>query len=384
MSEDNYKSELNPEKSGWESGAFPEINFWKEGDPEIHTDDEKDVLDVQDDQDNVPLNADQQMVLTQEEAESLVDEAVEFYFSDDFRTAVHIFSQALEVLTQTYSQKDLGEIWYYYGDSLLMSAKERSTFLSEADFDDPDETIEDVEERAEKQEKEEKVEKQEKEEKIEKDDQEQDEKDIAISEELELAWQILELARIAFQDDEDKRKELSNVHLSLANVAVESDNIQGAIEEFDECIRIRSDLMGNHRQVAEVYYLKGVALSGIQEYIDLAKESFEKAVGIIAYNIEEMTKYGDTDGANELQEVYNSLQEHIQELSGETIDPELIREIVNSNMESGSAQIGFNPPSEGQKVVDLTGQIKRSGIKRKAGSPNDEDRVVKKSKNEEE
>jgi tetratricopeptide (TPR) repeat protein len=78
---------------------------------------------------------------------------------------------------------------------------------------------------------------------------------------LELAWDILERARFALQktEDPDFKFLLSEVHERLADVALESDNIEGAFEEFQKCIVIRAEL-GEKRSLAEVYFLAGIAI----------------------------------------------------------------------------------------------------------------------------
>lgn len=78
---------------------------------------------------------------------------------------------------------------------------------------------------------------------------------------LELAWNILERARLALQKSEDPEYKflLSEVHEKLADVALESDNIEGAFEEFQNCIAIRTAL-GEKRSLAEVYFLAGIAM----------------------------------------------------------------------------------------------------------------------------
>jgi hypothetical protein len=77
----------------------------------------------------------------------------------------------------------------------------------------------------------------------------------------ELAWNILETARVALANatNPEQKYLLSEIHLALADVALESDHVDLAFGEFQKCIDLRVGL-GDQRSIAEVYFFAGIAI----------------------------------------------------------------------------------------------------------------------------
>jgi len=107
---------------------------------------------------------------------------------------------------------------------------------------------------------------------------------------LELSWQVLDLARLSLENKENEEAQsekyqilLSDIYLSLGNVAIESgmlsfpsfssfffffsssllflDNLEGAMEEFERCMKIRRAILkADDRLLAEGYFLRLTSL----------------------------------------------------------------------------------------------------------------------------
>jgi len=266
------------------------------------------------------------------QAEEVYQRAVEMYNNDEFLDAVDLFSQSVEVMSAYHygdetNNKKLAKPYFYYGDCLLKAAINRSNFLNDPEIEkrieeclaedennnnsnetnesggsnngekeniennesnelnkeddnlvfateendlDENEKVDNVKEDNEKEDNE-------------KEDKENEDSDMSdsdvelpfdVNEELEVAWEVLEISRVlhAKEDDPDLES-LSNVHFSLANVALESNNIEGATKEFEECLNLRKKKFGeDSRDVAEVYYMMGVILMYSKDHFEISKK----------------------------------------------------------------------------------------------------------------
>jgi len=177
--------------------------------------------------------------------------------------------------------------------------------------------------------------------------------EIEAAEELELAWEFLEFARILYSKLKNPDNiGLSNVHQSLGNVAIESNNIELALKEYAECADLRiKDLGENDRLLAEVYYLIGSTYSYTKD-LEKSKEFFEKAQNILKFNLKETEEKGDHKESSNLKEIINELDERILELSN------------TDDNESNNSLPPITPEKE-ENVKDLTSNIKKKSIKKK-------------------
>ncbi|EDL30596.1 nuclear autoantigenic sperm protein (histone-binding), isoform CRA_a, partial [Mus musculus] len=74
---------------------------------------------------------------------------------------------------------------------------------------------------------------------------------------LELAWDMLDLAKIIFKRQETKEAQLyaAQAHLKLGEVSVESENYIQAVEEFQACLSLQEQYLEAHdRLLAETHY----------------------------------------------------------------------------------------------------------------------------------
>ncbi|XP_078074758.1 nuclear autoantigenic sperm protein isoform X2 [Mustelus asterias] len=153
---------------------------------------------------------------------------------------------------------------------------------------------------------------------------------------LQLAWEMLELAKVIFKRQESKEIQLcaAQAYLKLGEVGIESENYIQAIEDFRECLTIQEKCLEPHsRLLAETHYQLGLAYSFNNQY-DFAlkhfKESFsviEKRLAMLTERIEKTEEKGkspakDTDAVSEDKQEIEELEELLPEIKAKIEDSE--------------------------------------------------------------
>jgi nuclear autoantigenic sperm protein len=112
------------------------------------------------------------------------------------------------------------------------------------------------------------------------------------SNDLQLAWEILELAKQIYerqaQKDPGANPRLADSLLRLAEVAIESENYTSAIEDLQKCLGIQTaSLPADSRSLAETHYQLGVAYTFTTDFAEAIK-SFEAAAAIIQQRLDNL------------------------------------------------------------------------------------------------
>jgi len=109
---------------------------------------------------------------------------------------------------------------------------------------------------------------------------------------LQLAWEMLELAKSIFSKHADSleaadpvrlelESKLSETYQTLGEVSIENENYPQAIEDLTMCLRRRQDLLPeDNRSVAETHYQLGVAL-GFNTQFDDAVNALNDAISVL-------------------------------------------------------------------------------------------------------
>jgi len=89
---------------------------------------------------------------------------------------------------------------------------------------------------------------------------------------LQVAWEVLELAKNIFYRQSKKCKDMENrlaeTYLKLGEVSLESENFTQSIEDLCQCLFIRQkNLTPDDRQIAEVHYQLGNAYTFDKQYM---------------------------------------------------------------------------------------------------------------------
>ncbi|XP_073936357.1 nuclear autoantigenic sperm protein isoform X2 [Castor canadensis] len=141
---------------------------------------------------------------------------------------------------------------------------------------------------------------------------------------LELAWDMLDLAKIIFKRQETKEAQLyaAQAHLKLGEVSVESENYIQAVEEFQACLNLQEQYLEAHdRLLAETHYQLGLAYGYNSQY-DEAVAQFSKSIEVIEKRMavlnEQMKETGGSFSEyekeiEELKELLPEIREKIED-----------------------------------------------------------------------
>uniref|UniRef100_A0A8C8SRQ6 Nuclear autoantigenic sperm protein n=1 Tax=Pelusios castaneus TaxID=367368 RepID=A0A8C8SRQ6_9SAUR len=133
---------------------------------------------------------------------------------------------------------------------------------------------------------------------------------------LELAWDMLELAKVIYKRQERKEAQLhaAQAHLKLGEVSIESENYAQAIEEFQACLALQQKYLEAHdRLLAESHYQLALAYHYNSQF-DEAVVQFSKSVDVIDKRLLMLTERlkeagGSTEDEKEIEELKGLLPE---------------------------------------------------------------------------
>jgi len=123
---------------------------------------------------------------------------------------------------------------------------------------------------------------------------------------LQLAWEILELAKLVFTRNNSEQK-LVETLLLLGEVSMESKHYQQAVEDLQMCLKKHQS--GDSRTLAETHYKLGIALA-FQHKMKEASECFCKSISVLELrikNLKESKQFPET--TKEIQELEKLIPE---------------------------------------------------------------------------
>eukprot|EP00070_Physeter_catodon_P004186 XP_007108667.1 nuclear autoantigenic sperm protein isoform X3 [Physeter catodon] len=311
------------------------------------------------------------------EAKKLLGLGQKHLVMGDIPAAVNAFQEAASLLGKKYGEtaNECGEAFFFYGKSLLELARMENGVLGNAL-----EGVHVEEEEGEKTEEETLVENNDnidETEGSEEEDKENDKaeetpndsllenKSLQENEEeeignLELAWDMLDLAKIIFKRQDTKEAQLyaAQAHLKLGEVSVESENYIQAVEEFQACLNLQEQYLEAHdRLLAETHYQLGLAYGYNSQY-DEAVAQFSKSIEVIEKRMAVLNEHmKEAEGSpteyekeiEELKELLPEIREKIEDAkesqrSGNVAELALKATLVESSTS------GFTPSGGGSSV----------------------------------
>jgi len=220
---------------------------------------------------------------------------------------------------------------------------------------------------------------------------------------LQLAWEMLELAKMVFTDQlEGEKKEslsselktnfekkLCETFLTLGEVSLENENYVQAVEDLSLCLeRQKASLPKDSRSIAETHYQLGVALGFHMKYEE-AVVSLQDAIAVLDTRINNLKNKTESPDETKKDDAFYTREKEIGEI--EALIPEIKEKITDTNeMKEESIkkvaemkeQIGFGSSSSGSGSSTSTAKpISTISIKRKNESEASED--AKKAKSSE-
>ncbi|XP_058408226.1 nuclear autoantigenic sperm protein isoform X4 [Diceros bicornis minor] len=312
------------------------------------------------------------------EAKKLLGLGQKHLVMGDIPAAVNAFQEAASLLGKKYGEtaNECGEAFFFYGKSLLELARMENGVLGNAL-----EGVHVEEEEGEKTEDESLVENNDNIDETEGSEEEDKENDKAEEEtpndsvlenkslqeneeeeigNLELAWDMLDLAKIIFKRQETKEAQLyaAQAHLKLGEVSVESENYVQAVEEFQACLNLQEQYLEAHdRLLAETHYQLGLAYGYNSQY-DEAVAQFSKSIEVIEKRMAVLNEQmKEAEGSpteyqkeiEELKELLPEIREKIEDAkesqhSGNVAELALKATLVESSTS------GFMPSGGGSSV----------------------------------
>ncbi|XP_016848715.2 nuclear autoantigenic sperm protein isoform X3 [Anolis carolinensis] len=151
---------------------------------------------------------------------------------------------------------------------------------------------------------------------------------------LELAWDMLELAKVIYKRQDTKEAQLlaAQAHLKLGEVSIESENYVQAIEEYHSCLNLQQKYLEAHdRLLAETHYNLGLAYHYNDQY-DEAVQQFSQSMDVIDKRLEMLTEGLKAKGEGSTED-----EREIEELKG--LLPEIKEKIEDSKESQKSARV---------------------------------------------
>jgi len=351
----------------------------------------------------------------------------------DIPAAVSSLGEACELLSAVCGETspECAEAYFHYGRALLEMARLEAGVLGNVDGDEESEDQDDDEDEESPEEgkdegaepEAEKGEEKENEkspevEKAETDSVEGDKKegeDAAAQEaedeedpsNLQLAWEMLELAKMVFTAQIEGaqkanlsdglkatlEKRLCETYLTLGEVSLENENYVQAVEDISLCLeRQQASLPSDSRSIAETHYQLGIALGFHMKYEE-AVVSLEAAITVLETRIKNLKEKTESPDVAKQSDAFYTREKEIAEI--ESLIPEIKEKITDTNeMKEESikkvaemkAQIGFGSSSSNGAGSSSSGAkpISTISIKRKKedeSSTSDGAKKVKTSEN---
>lgn len=84
---------------------------------------------------------------------------------------------------------------------------------------------------------------------------------------LQVAWEVLELAVGIFSRNPERRKDLAESYIELAGISFENSNFEAAVKDFQQALDVLGELSEkNFRELAEINYKIGLAYSMLNQF----------------------------------------------------------------------------------------------------------------------
>ncbi|XP_061587464.1 histone-binding protein N1/N2-like [Cololabis saira] len=163
---------------------------------------------------------------------------------------------------------------------------------------------------------------------------------------LQLAWEMLELAKVIYKRKDSKEDQLmaAQAHLKLGEVSLESGNYTQALEDFQACLALQvTHLPPDSRLLAETHYQLGMTYGLTHRYGQTVTE-LSSSISVITSRLERLQETLDkADGPDALPDERKEMEElkallpEIQEKVEDARESlkSLSKAVERSNSESG-------------------------------------------------
>lgn len=221
-------------------------------------------------------------------AGEILNQGVQAYSVGDYSTAVRYLRETRQLLADTYGQTDdrLGDLYLCYGKALLHLQTEKASGSGAFDGKAEGEPMEEEEQ--------------------------------ADPSDLEVAGEVLELARRIFEKRGESGKiDLADTLVVLGELSLENETFATAVEDFRKGLEVMETIPSkNDRILAETYFKLGVALS-CNWRMKEAIENYTASVQLLKNRIktlEETYGPGGKVEINQLKSIIPDIEQKIADL----------------------------------------------------------------------
>lgn len=178
------------------------------------------------------------------------------------------------------------------------------------------------------------------------------------SDDMQLAWENLEVARTIYSRDKDAHKtELADIHLLLADLATEQESFDTALTEYRSSLSLMSSIVKeNDRCLAELHYKTSLTLQFLEQPEEAAKEILV-ASNICKAKLDELKGASDEAVAKEakdLELVLEDLKDKEDEYKEAIQEREKTKESLRSVLQQAMGTVQpLQSSSNAGQVVDL-------------------------------
>ncbi|XP_023650177.1 nuclear autoantigenic sperm protein-like isoform X2 [Paramormyrops kingsleyae] len=179
---------------------------------------------------------------------------------------------------------------------------------------------------------------------------------------LQLAWEMLEVAKVIYKRKEDKEDQLkaAQAYLKLGEVGVESGNYSQALQDFQQCLELQQKYLPPHsRLLAETHYQLGVTFSYACQYLQ-AVQHFSSSVKVIEHRMALLQEVIDkAEGADvaeekemeELIQLLPDIKEKIEDAQESQRSGGVASEVIHQTL-AGASTSGISSSSDAASSLD--------------------------------
>jgi len=163
---------------------------------------------------------------------------------------------------------------------------------------------------------------------------------------LQLAWEMLELAKVVYnkqvteasaESKEDVERKLCDTLLTLGEVSVENENYGQAEEDFLSCLKLQvASLPADNRNIAESHYQLGIAQGFAMKYEE-AIESLNSAITVLDTRVKNLKNKSENPDSATSKEILE-LEALIPEIKEKITDT---KEMKEENLKKMRASVGL-------------------------------------------
>merc|ERR1719436_399652 len=207
-----------------------------------------------------------------------------------------------------------------------------------------------------------------------------DQEEIEDPSNLQLAWEMLELAKQIFGKHADSlaaesevrmelEAKLSETYQTLGEVSIENENYPQATEDLTMCLRRRQDLLPeDSRCIAETHYQLGVAL-GFNAQFDEAVNALSDAIAVLEKRIGFLKEGKASLEPTKAKDAFYTADKEVKEIEG--IIPEIKEKIADTKdmQQETIKKIGdkrLNLVAEASSATENGDTLEGSGTSQKA------------------